>query len=297
VQFQEKFDRCVACNGRNIYEWRTKDTIFIICRCHDCGTGFMNPPPEPSALADIYARSGHGLTAPVSLQDLLDAERRFPNSMLDAQRITSMARRLDASSRRRALDVGAGFGFYTKELRTSGYDVTSLNTGEFENVAFRELNGVDPLPLMLDEFEPGDRFGVVLLSQVLEHIPRPLSAVTKVARMLEPGGVFACAVPNFRSWRVRLVGVRDRACLWVPEHVNYFTLKGLSLLLQRADFHVVASEHTTRIPPDGIARRLPAAVPRRPLTAAVKWGQRPFCATVDRLGMGTYMTVYSKAAR
>ena len=45
-------------------------------------------------------------------------------------------------------------------------------------------------------------------------------ALDHVISMLDPNGVLVCAVPNFRSLAVRLLGVRDNACVWVPEHVN-----------------------------------------------------------------------------
>jgi SAM-dependent methyltransferase len=252
----------------------------------------MNPPPVSAELAGLYDLSGHGLEGPAVLSELLERERRFPNSTLDASRIVSTATRLDRSSSRRALDVGAGYGFYTKALIEARYLTTSLNPGEYENTAFRELIGTDPLPVMLNDYHSDEQFGVILMSQVLEHIPRPATAVKKVARLLGPSGTFACAVPNFRSWHVRLVGVRDNSCVWVPEHVNYFTHAGLRALLVNAGFVVEDHQYTTRIPPDSIAQRIPWA-PKNLIVSAVHRGQQPFSRIVDTFGAGSYMTLYA----
>jgi SAM-dependent methyltransferase len=251
----------------------------------------MNPPPTADALADLYSRSGHGLDAPAKLSDLLEAERDFPNSTADASRIIATATHLDESATNRAIDVGAGYGFYTKALVELGYDTTSLNPGEYENAAFRELVGHDPLPTMFNDFVPDQPFGIVLMSQVLEHIPDPVATVTKVADVLAARGVFACAVPNFRSWRVRLLGVRDNSCLWVPEHVNYFTLRGLELLFDRVGLNVKDYQFTTRVFPDAVTRRLPW-LPERPVASAIRVAQQPFCRAIDRRGAGSYMTAY-----
>jgi SAM-dependent methyltransferase len=255
----------------------------------------MNPPPTAAALSDLYARSGHGLDQPAELSDLLEAERNFPNSTADASRIIATANRLDESGTNRAIDVGAGYGFYTKALLDLGYETTSLNPGEYENTAFRELVGHDPLPTMFDDFVADQPFGIVLMSQVLEHIPEPITTLIKVADVLAARGVFACAVPNFRSWRVRLLGVRDDSCLWVPEHVNYFTRRGLGFLFDRVGLSLKDYQFTTRVFPDAVTRRLPW-LPERPVATAVRVGQQPFCRAVDGLGAGSYMTAYGVKA-
>jgi SAM-dependent methyltransferase len=202
-------------------------------------------------------------------------------------------RQLGASAPRTALDVGSGFGFFTQALVAAGFETTAINPGKYENAVFEDINGFSPTPVMLDGYQPDAPFGVVLMSQVLEHMVDPSSALDHVISMLDPNGVLVCAVPNFRSLAVRLLGVRDNACVWVPEHVNYFSAAGLVALLERARFEVGGFEHTTRIRPDALVRRLPDAVPERPLRALVKHGQRPIARLLDRTGCGTYMTAYA----
>ena len=80
---------------------------------------------------------------------------------------------------------------------------------------------------MFENYESSEQFGVVMMSQVLEHLLEPDKAIKKVACLLAPGGVLACAVPNYDSFLVKLLGTKDNACLWAPEHVNYFSEEGL----------------------------------------------------------------------
>ncbi|NJD05057.1 MAG: class I SAM-dependent methyltransferase, partial [Methylococcaceae bacterium] len=241
---------CVACGSTEIHHWQTKRfqytaesdrEEFPIDRCGRCGTGFINPPPSLEWLKTIYQYSGHALTGPTDLDEVMARERRFPNSTLDAARMARQADRFNRSGNLTALDIGSGFGFYTRALRRVGYRTVSINPGDYENAVFKQLNGDEPLPVMLEDYRPDTGFGVVMLSQVLEHLLSPDQAVRKIASLLESGGVLACAVPNFNALTVRLLGTADNACLWVPEHVNYFTVAGLHTLLEENGFKVVAT--------------------------------------------------------
>lgn len=295
--------QCVGCGGENIRYWRQKnyqytqgeqDNVFDIYRCDDCGTGFLNQPPDSKWLQSIYQFSGQALTQAVSLNDVLMRESEFPNCVIDSKRMSSQADQWNVSENRRALDVGSGFGFYTQALRKQGYSTVSINPGQYENRVFKELNGDEPLEILFEQYQSDDAFGVVVMSQVLEHLLQPDRAVRKVADLLSEGGVFACAVPNYNSFLVKLLGTRDNACLWVPEHVNYFTEQGLKTLIERNGLAVIKTEQITRIPFNVLSKRLrltgkSAAI----LDALVKRVQMPFGRLMNSFGWGIYINVYA----
>ncbi|WP_133717844.1 methyltransferase domain-containing protein [Methylocaldum gracile] len=294
---------CVACGSENLRFWRRKRyqytldssvETFHIWRCSDCGTGFLNRPPHADWLKTIYQYSGQALTEPVTVADILAREAKFPNITVDAARMARDADRYNGSRNKRALDIGSGFGFYTQALRREGYRTVSINPGRYENAVFKELNGDEPIPLMFDSFQDSEPYGVVMMSQVLEHLLGPEQAIRKVSGLLAPGGVLACAVPNFESFNVKLLGTQDNACLWVPEHVNYFTEKGLRLLLEHNGLKVVKMEQTTRIQPKALAKRIKAGQMLSSfLESLVINLQKPFSQVVNSLGMGTYISVYA----
>lgn len=294
---------CVSCGGEHIRFWRHKyyqytrgdsEQVFQIYRCTRCGTGFLNQPPHPRWLQSIYQYSGQALTQPVSLAEVLAREVEFPNCSVDAERVAQVADKLNLSGNQQALDVGSGFGFYTQALRVKGYHTVSINPGQYENRVFKAMNGDEPLEILFEQYQTGQKFGVVVMSQVLEHLLEPDRAIKKVADLLVNGGVYACAVPNFNSFLVKLLGTRDNACLWVPEHVNYFTEKGLRHLLARHGLEIIKVEQVTRVPPKALSKRLklsgrPAAL----LDDAVKRVQQPFAGMMNRLGLGIYINVYA----
>ena len=100
------------------------------------------------------------------------------------------------------LDVGCGSGAYTRELVRLGAKVTATevaptplalakrNLGELaERVDFR-LEDAQALDL------PDGSFDKVLLTEVIEHVPKPDRAVAEAARVLKPGGVLVASTPS-----------------------------------------------------------------------------------------------------
>lgn len=301
--YGDVLDECVSCRGRSINFWRQKNfhytesanhREFHIYRCESCGTGFLNRPPHMKWLQSIYQYSGQALTQAITLEDVLTRETEFPNCKVDAERMSHQADWFNISGYGQALDIGSGFGFYTQALRKMGYRTVSINPGKYENEVFRNLNGDEPLAVMFENYQSSEQFGVVMMSQVLEHLLEPDNAINKVSDLLAPGGVLACAVPNYDSFLVKLLGTKDNACLWVPEHVNYFTEKGLRALVERNGFRVVKVEQITRIPFNALSKRLRL---KGRLAVIVDGLGRllsiPFAGLMNFFGLGIYINLYA----
>lgn len=294
----------MACNSRNIFKWGAKsysytdkrDAVkFDIYKCGYCNTGFLNPPPGKELLNDIYKLSGHALLNEISLSEILDREYKFPNTTIDAKRINATADKLNVSGNKAALDVGSGYGFYTLELNRMGYRTTSINPGKYENEVFKELCGYYPVVGMFEDVLLSEKYGVVVMSQVLEHIVNPNSIINRISELMSSGGVIACAVPNFQSFNVKLMGINDNSCLWIPEHVNFFTRKGLMELFNKNGFDVVGYNYVTRIPHDVITRNFSLSRPIRFVCESViKVPIGCLNVAVNAMGLGLYINIYAR---
>jgi SAM-dependent methyltransferase len=117
------------------------------------------------------------------------------------------------------LDLGCGFGRHAYEAARRGAIVIALDAGSGEVSQVRDTFGA-----MVDagELDPAvNRFGAVqgdalrlpfadgtfdriIASEVLEHIPDDVAAMTELARVLKPGGSMAVTVPRcgpeFVNW-------------------------------------------------------------------------------------------------
>jgi 2-polyprenyl-3-methyl-5-hydroxy-6-metoxy-1,4-benzoquinol methylase len=142
------------------------------------------------------------------------------------------------------LDIGSGYGFFSRAAMREGFKVTAINPGEWENDIFEKLNGFRPIPKLFEDINFGDeKFSLVIMSHVLEHLRDPLAILARIKNLLDPQGVVAIAVPNFNSLLVKILGTKDNSCLLVPDHLTYFSKKGLLTLLERAGFKVYYHEY------------------------------------------------------
>ena len=97
----------------------------------------------------------------------------------------------------KALDIGSGYGFFSRAALDQGFQVVAVNPAKAENRIFQQLNGFEPIPLFFEAVDFGtDKFDLVILSQVLEHLLDPLHVLVKVRKLIKPEGVLAIAVPE-----------------------------------------------------------------------------------------------------
>jgi SAM-dependent methyltransferase len=106
-----------------------------------------------------------------------------------------------------------------ERLRQQGFLV---HTGELESLGL-QAGGYD----------------VVLMSEILEHIPKPRRALEEVHSLLRPGGALYLTTPNIGSLARRVLGSRW-GVIAVPEHLHYFDLASLRRLLTSVGFEVAA---------------------------------------------------------
>jgi len=132
------------------------------------------------------------------------------------------------------LDVGCGDGLFFDRLS-----------------AFGEVEGIEPdadavtpggrwAPRIRIQpfdaaFEPGRRYSLITMLDVLEHLPDAAAALKHAARLLEPSGTLLVTVPAFQA-------------LWtghdeINHHVRRFTRGELVPLVEAAGLAVVAARY------------------------------------------------------
>lgn len=93
-----------------------------------------------------------------------------------------------------------------------------------------------------------NRFDLITLWHVLEHIPDLSEDVTQLNKLLRPGGKLLIAVPNINSFDAKIY----KSC-WValdaPRHLWHFTLSSISALANSNGFKII---HTGMLPLDTV---------------------------------------------
>jgi SAM-dependent methyltransferase len=147
---------------------------------------------------------------------------------------------------RRLLDIGAHAGRFMHLAQEAGWEVEGIELNPRTAASASRRTGapvhhVNARTLVA----AGVRFHAITLTDVLEHIPEPVTLLATVARLLEPGGTIAVKVPCGRSqWhKERLLSavIPSRRISLADNlvHVNHFTPRSLTMALKRAGFRDV----------------------------------------------------------
>ncbi|MGE3855858.1 MAG: class I SAM-dependent methyltransferase [Dehalococcoidia bacterium] len=170
--------------------------------------------------------------------------------------------------RGRLLEVGCANGSFLRAARAASFEVQGVEPGDSAAQVAR-AGGLDVLTGTLDDPRIGEgAWDAVVLTQTVEHLPDPASALVRLLALLRPGGVLLMTTPNQHSWLARLSGKR-----WFeykpPEHLFLFTPRTIAALLARAGFEEIeVTRDVHRYPPRWVLRRLGRYVPpARPLVA------------------------------
>lgn len=234
---------CPACGGarrakpvfaRRDNELGMPDVWQIVC-CADCGSLWLDPRPDEQSLPRAYKEYyTHG----AECEDVPDRgiggfawqlihgylNRRFGMHRAPADtlgypilsliepwrlKLDYYGRHLTRRSFRTPgtlLDIGCGNGAFLARAKEMGWTVAGCDPDAKAVAMCRQLNldviQGDAFAVSLD----GQRFDVVTLSHVIEHVSEPLVLVRRIHELLRPRGVLWMALPNPQSIGLHVFG-------------------------------------------------------------------------------------------
>ena len=164
--------------------------------------------------------------------------------------------RLGVSAGTTAIDIGAGQGRHSYEMFRRGADVIAFDQSDSDMAEVSEM-----FDAMIAEkqvpasakarTEVGDAlhlpyadnaFDVVLMSEILEHIPDDTDAIAEMARVLAPGGHAAVTVPRY--WPERVCwAFSDQYHANEGGHVRIYKASELAAKVTAAGLEVVGTDH------------------------------------------------------
>lgn len=211
----------------------TGTTAWLV-RCASCGFG---QPEVLPTLRGFFDRMYDQQWSREWIEREFEAEYK---DFIFARILSGLGRRVTPG---RLLDIGAHAGRFMHLAGEWGWEVEGieLNPRTAECAARRTgrpVHRVNAHALAL----AGRRFTAVTLTDVLEHIPEPVTLLSTVAKLLEPGGWIAVKVPCGPSQLAKerlLAAVRPGRRISLADnfvHVNHFSPGSLAVALERAGF-------------------------------------------------------------
>lgn len=219
--------------------------------CPACGFGFCVPFKNPGA--EYYARLEE--MYPHESQTATDPMSEEYDACLDFFRGRDVAGR-------RLLDVGCGGGGFLKRARDRGFAITGIDYNADRLAAVRAELGADVFTGSVEDFareRPDERFDVVTIFEVVEHLDDPGRWLDVIFGLLKPGGHFFIGLPNRERTFDPFTGP---AMEWIdnpPHHLSRWSAPVLRRFVESRSFEVLSCASL------GVPRQLLALLLRKKL--------------------------------
>jgi 2-polyprenyl-3-methyl-5-hydroxy-6-metoxy-1,4-benzoquinol methylase len=239
--------QCLACNSNQNHYLFTKnsrfDKPFSLHRCTKCGSEFISPLPDENRLKAYYeksyftTRTDRGYDNYFSNEIKTEIERVFTMNLNDLGFFNDSSLR---ENELQSLDIGCAAGYFVNYMKTLGWSAYGIDVSEIctDFASNRlQLNVVHGDYL---EHKYTNKFNLVTMWATIEHLPRPDLFIQKIHEDLDNNGIVYISTCRCDSLFKKVAGKRWRYYN-VPEHIHYFTLKGLTTLLEDNGFTVTTS--------------------------------------------------------
>jgi SAM-dependent methyltransferase len=241
---------CPFCGSSeySIYERFGSELQFTYVLCRNCTLVYQSPRPKydqdfiDSAYASYYQFS-ENIKLEDNTQILHSSVNMFKEEVENLLKYDQI--------RSNVLDIGSAMGTFLFAAKPYYKKAVGLDVSA-EMASFATKNvGATVYLKQFNEFTYEEKFSLIHMSHVIEHIPNPVEWLQKAGSMLEEGGVLVINVPNKFSLSFRLQHLFYKAGLkkqfsstWndptrVPDHLYEPNVKSMLGLLKRNHFEVL----------------------------------------------------------
>src|SRR5262245_37143722 len=232
---------CPACAETTDHSYRFGVCNCDIWQCRNCGLGRT----ETSGFDPVSYYTGEYFSGRRSdgYADYVGAEpvlrREFAHSV-------SFIRRF--CDRGFLLELGCAYGFFLKEAQryfhASGIELAEEAAQHARRSGLSVVCGV----ANDENMRCIGNSDVIVLFDVIEHLPDPRATLALCERYLNPGGIIVITTGDFDSWLARLAGPKWRL-MTPPQHLWFFTRRSVKRMAEPLGLSLEYANHPWKIIP------------------------------------------------
>ena len=217
---------------------------FNIVQCANCGMAYTNPRLKGEKINELYDADyfqGHGFDKSVNyVADVKDHARHKSDFTLNDWDLDSIKQllRTKKTGKPRLLEIGCGTGVFLDKARQHGFEVEGLELSSYAANYVRNMG----IPVRTESIESANdapnTWDVIVMREVIEHLPHPMESLKTVFSWLKPGGVLFMATGNYDCPERKLKG--SDWFYFMPEgHLYYFSNRTMTNYLKKVGFGTV----------------------------------------------------------
>lgn len=204
--------------------WNGKEFKYI--GCEGCGTAFVDTLPDDSDFSLMYTKENY--------HDVF-----YGNLELETYERSIAKMMMYCTPHRSVLDFGCGNGSFLVAARQAGFFCCGVEYTDTVREEARRNSGMSVYGFN-ELKDSGQKFDIIHLGDVLEHIPEPEALIKELSKLLSPGGIFFVEGPlennsslvyffaaSFKTIRQRLI--IDTSCNIAPFHLFLTNKRAMKL--------------------------------------------------------------------
>lgn len=241
---------CPFCgsNRYSVYERFGSSLQYTYVLCADCSLVYQSPRPKydqhfiDAAYAEYYQFADN-----LELNDLADVRESS---------VTMFKKEVDYiiqydHTRTAVLDIGSGMGTFLYASKPYYKTVIGLDVSAQMASFVEKKLGVKIYVQQFEDFHYPEKFSLIHMSHVLEHVPDPNNWLQKAKQMLDQKGILVINVPNKFSISFRLqhlftkLGIKKQfSDSWndparTPDHLFEPTINSMKYLLDKNNYEML----------------------------------------------------------
>jgi 2-polyprenyl-3-methyl-5-hydroxy-6-metoxy-1,4-benzoquinol methylase len=134
------------------------------------------------------------------------------------------------------LDFGTGTGEFLAKCKSNNWEVSGVEPEESARQQANKLTNGSVVE-NLDKLDKDEKFKIITLWHVLEHLPNPNETLIALNNLLTKNGLMIIAVPNCASW-----DANHYKEYWagydVPRHFSHFSRQTIGRLLKNNNLSI-----------------------------------------------------------
>jgi 2-polyprenyl-3-methyl-5-hydroxy-6-metoxy-1,4-benzoquinol methylase len=202
---------------------------------HDPNLDMLVTDPQPEDLGKYYESENY--------ISHTDAKKSLVDKIYQTVKVYNLKRKLAlinsySSTDRSLLDVGAGTGDFLWVAEKQGWKISGVEPSQLAKHKAKE-KGLE-LYTDLDQL-PQQKFDVITLWHVLEHLPDLDRQISKLIGLLSDSGTLVVAVPNFKSYDATFYK-SFWAAYDVPRHLWHFSRNSIEVIFAKYGMKVIKTK-------------------------------------------------------
>ena len=241
---------CLFCDGRDqrrlaAYdappegetEFGIGDYRRVMWQCGGCGhiVNRCNFDLPESFYAEEYVAATYGTAMRARYDKIMGLPATRSDNRQRADRINRFLTRFRPGLERRLLDIGSGLGVFPAVMQELGWTATANDPSPDGCRMIAELTGAATLPGDFMTLASEERFALVALNKVLEHVPFPVQMLQRAGSFLTAGGIVYIELPDGEA---AIHDSPDREEFFV-EHLDIYSMASMLLLVHQAGLRAI----------------------------------------------------------